>query len=428
MPVHTALRFPQRPRLGGLGRNTLLTTSGLVLRAALQAGYLIALSRWLGADGYGLFAGSVAAVILLAPLSNWGLGFVFTEHAADGTVARTSLWHSIVVQAAIKGVLFALLAIAVTHEFMLVRVTLVDLVLLALAELLALPMAQMASQVQVALRRGGAAALTTCLVPAFRLAGAFALIASDTLPAVHAIAMTHFVGSLVGAAAALLITSRALAHNDAKEMRLPPGWRALLRDGAPYAFGALAAGAYLEIDKVLILQLVGADAAGAYTAAFRVVMVFALPITALLNNVLPRLFVAERTGQGARLLNMATTVSVGYALVGAALALMAAPWVPLLFGPGYEPSSRYMAMLAAWLPLFALHLCGATALVAAGGKAARLIVEAGGLMLVIALNLVMLPRMGASGAAASLLAAELVMSLACWVLLARARRAASIRP
>src|SRR3546814_17242400 len=59
-------------RIGRLGQNTLLGTGGLAIRALIQAGYLLVLSRWLGASGYGLFAGSVAVAILGAPLAGWG--------------------------------------------------------------------------------------------------------------------------------------------------------------------------------------------------------------------------------------------------------------------------------------------------------------------------------------------------------------------
>lgn len=47
-------------RLGRLGKSTILSSAGLGIRALIQAAYLLLISRWLGAEGYGLFAGIVA--------------------------------------------------------------------------------------------------------------------------------------------------------------------------------------------------------------------------------------------------------------------------------------------------------------------------------------------------------------------------------
>jgi O-antigen/teichoic acid export membrane protein len=412
-----------RVRLGGLGRNTLSTTFGLVLRAGLQAAYLVVLSRWLGAEGYGLFAGSVAAAILLAPLSNWGMGYVFTERLEHAPTQRGALWRAVLRQAVSNGLLLVVLAVAASVAFLSVRVSIADMLLLALAELLAVPLVHVATQALLALNRSGLAATITCVVPALRLAGALALLASDVTSSVHAIAITHCLGSIAGTALALLLAGRIAGR------RAPghavPGWRALFHDGAPYAASALAGGAYFEVDKVLILQLLGAGVAGPYTAAFRVVLVLVLPVTALLGNALPRLFAAERLGKGTALLKRVVVAALGYGALAALGALAVSPLLPLLFGPGYADSARYMAGLSAWVPLFALHLCGATALVAAGRKRMRLAVESAGLALVVLLNLLLLPRFGAVGAIAALLSAEMAMAGACWWLLARHHRVAA---
>lgn len=407
-------------RIGGLGRNTLLTSSGLVLRAALQGVYLLVLSRWLGAEGYGLFAGSIAAAVLLAPLSGWGMGYVFTERAVRADVRHRVLWRAVASHAAVSGLLFTGVAIAASQLLMTVRLPLADMALLALAELLALPLAQVSTTALLALDRGGLAALATSLVPALRVVGVLLLVASGEHGSVHLLALSHCLGSIVGAVMLLVLTGRATrcAHAGSAS---PPGWRVLARAGAPYAASALASNAYFEIDKVLILQLLGAGVAGAYTAAFRVVVVFILPVMALLGNALPRMFAAERAGQPRPLQWRVTLVAVGYAVGAALLLLVLAPLVPWLFGSGFDASARYVTLLAAWVPLYALHMCGATALVAAGGKLLRVLVEGGGLALVVALNLLLLPRLGAAGAATSLLAVEIVMALACWSLLARAR-------
>src|SRR3546814_6714540 len=82
-------------RIGRLGQNTLLGTGGLAIRALIQAGYLLVLSRWLGASGYGLFAGSVAVAILGAPLAGWGGALLLTRHIAGNRAGSRGIWATV---------------------------------------------------------------------------------------------------------------------------------------------------------------------------------------------------------------------------------------------------------------------------------------------------------------------------------------------
>lgn len=422
------IRLPQRLPFGGLVRGTLLTTSGLVARAGLQAAYLIVVSRWLGAESYGLFAGSVAAAILLMPLSGWGMGYVFTERASHSPGSHARLWSQVVSQGLLGGVLVAIAMVAIAGSAMAVRVDLGDMALLAIAELVALPLAQIASMALVALHRSDLAAMATCAVPAARLTGALGLVVMGWQSSVHSLVLSHCLASVL--ATALVMTwTRSVVHRHAaidSAADIAPERRQLLKEGATYAAGAMASLTYIEVDKVLVLQLLGASVAGTYTAAFRVVSVLVLPITALVGNALPRLFAAERVGHGSSLSRRIAVAAIGYSLIAALLALLAAPLMPWVFGAEYRGSSHFVWLLAAWVPLAALHLSGATALVAAGGKTARLFVEATGLALVVLLNLLLLRRLGADGAIAALLAGESVMALACWLSLGHYRRRRSV--
>lgn len=412
-------------RIGGLARNTLLSSSGLVMRAGLQAVYLILLSRWLGAGGYGLFAGTVAAAMLLAPLSGWGMGYVFTERLAGGVVNPAAVWRAVTHHAIVSGLLFALIAVTATQMLLPMRVSLIDMALLALAEVFAMPLAQVSTLALLALDRGGQAALAPSLIPAMRVVGVSLLIAGGASGSIHLLALTHCVGSLLGAALLIAMAEHATRQGRAEaDDKLRQDELGLVRAGAPYAASSLTSGAYFEVDKVLILQLLGTAIAGVYTAAFRVVAVFILPVMALLAVALPRMFVAERAGDPIPLLRQVTFAALIYAVLGALLLVLLSPLVPWLFGVGFEASTQYVVLLSGWVPLYALHMCGANALVAAGGKLPRLAVEGAGLMLIIALNLLLLPRLGVVGSAASLLSGEMVMALACWSLLARVRRAA----
>src|SRR3546814_4786230 len=76
-------------------------------------------------------------------------------------------------------------------------------------------------------------------------------------------------------------------------------------------------------------------------------------------------------------------------------------------------------MLSPWLLLFALHQALATRLTASDRQSSRVFIEGTGLLLVVVLNILLLPRFGPAGAVAGLLTAEACMVLGCWLFLVR---------
>src|SRR3546814_3563945 len=96
--------------------------------------------------------------------------------------------------------------------------------------------------------------------------------------------------------------------------------------------------------------------------------------------------------------------------------------VPALFGPGYESTASIVTMLSPWLLLFALHQALATRLTASDRQSSRVFIEGTGLLLVVVLNILLLPRFGPAGAVAGLLTAEACMVLGCWLFLVRSEK------
>lgn len=405
--------------IGRLGRNAILSTVGLGVRAVIQAGYLLVLSHWMGAKGYGLFAGSVSAAILISPLSGWGVAVVLTQRVARDRSESRAAWATAVLQVlvsgtALIGVLMAGAAVLFTD-----RLDFGSMLLLGVAELVALPLAQAATSLCLALDRGAAAALSMCLVPICRLLTVVCGLLVGIDGSASHVSWLHFGGSIIGALIAYVLVV-GVDGSPRWSLRLP--MRAVAQDGTRYAVGAVVSTSYLEVDKVLLLQVLGATVAGTYTAAFRVMSVFALPVAALISAALPRLFAQHGTRAGGRTLKIITLSGVGYALVATLVAVVISPWMPQIFGASFSASSHYLLMLAPWTVLYALHQAGATGLTAFNCQMWRIGVETAGFVLVVVLNLALYPSVGASGAAWALLLAEVFMASCCWWVLRRASR------
>jgi O-antigen/teichoic acid export membrane protein len=404
---------------GRLGHNTVLFASAMGVRAVIQAAYLILLSRWMGPEDYGYFAGSVAAAVILSPLAGWGVSFLVASRVGRDRSSMGSLWATALVQIGFSGLVLVGLVMLASAGWLDQRVSTEAMLMLAVAELVALPVANVAAGLALAADKSVVAAVATSLVPACRLVSALLLVLAGSQSAPDHIAGMHLLGSAVGAMAACALMVRIGARPE-WGTRLPLIGSAGV--GMSHALATLVGVSYLEIDKVILLQLVDAATAGAYTVAFRAVALLGLPVTALVATSMPRLL-AAREGDNKTALHRAISRSVAsYALVAIAAALLVAPLLPLVFGAVYADASGYMLALAPWIGFFALHQGLGLRLTTSGWQDARLLIESMGLLLLLPLNLCWIPQLGAFGAVLSLLAAEAAMILAfAWVVARKLR-------
>ena len=396
-------------RPGRLGQNTLLGTAGLSTRAVIQAAYLLIVSRWLGAEGYGLFAGSAALIILGAPLANWGSGLLLTRYIAQDRGSSRAMWATALVQTGVIGGLLVIIVLMISALLLQQGLSLTPMLLLALSELLLLPAAHAATSQCYALERGIASAVVMCLVPLGRTLAMLGFIAIGIAGTPDHAATAHFIGSLLGLVAVIAV----VANTDGL-----PAWRSRLplrdafRQGSAYAVSNVASNSYQEVDKILILQMLGAAVVGPYTVAFRVASIFLMPVTALIGASLPRLMArAKSSDERTRTYRAMLLSAVGYGVLAGAGIMIAAPWVPRVFGSDYALATHYLALLALWPALFALRNCLATHLTANHRQAIRSCVEIMGLGVVVLLNFLLLPRMGVEVAVLSLLVTEILMAV-----------------
>lgn len=398
-------------RLGVLGKSTLLGTLSLGARAAIQAAYLLIVSRWLGAEGYGLFAGSVALVILGTPLANWGSTLLLTRHIAQDRNRSRAMWATALVQTGVVGGLLVLGFLTISALFLQQRLPLTPMLLLALSELILLPASHAATSQCYALERSTASAVSICFVPLGRILAMIGLVGSGLVGTPEHAAAAHFIGSVLGLTAAIALVARVDGLPEWRS-RLP--FRDATKQGTAYAVSNAAGASYQEIDKILMLQLLGAAAVGPYTVAFRVASIFVLPISALISATLPRLMTLHESGDKARTYRIALFVALGYGVFASMAMLIVAPVAPHLFGLGYEEATYYLLLLAPWPVLFALRQCLATRLTASSHHLLRSAAETTGLALVTVLNIILLPPIGTAASVFSLLATEVVISMILW--------------
>jgi len=166
---------------------------------------------------------------------------------------------------------------------------------------------------------------------------------------------------------------------------------------------------YLRADTLLLQWIKGAYLVGLYGAAIRFKEAFAIALAAIMRATFPEMARAYREGYKhlrSLCIRMMVVLSCGFVPVGGALALFAPRIIGKIFGAGYleaTPALRLLMLSTALIylnnPLFFMII--------AGGRQKELVrFFAGGVVLNVVLNLILIPGFGIVGAACASLATE----------------------
>lgn len=398
MPFEPAARRVLRWRPGGLARDGARIFLGLGLRAAAQAALVLLLARWLGAAGYGAFVAALAVASFFTPVAGMGTAAVIVR---DGSADRAHLF-ALRRQAlrlwAITSVIGVGLAAVAMHWSLPAAVSPGALVALAVGEVAVGSLVELLARFEQAQHRALRFGLLMAGLPLARLlALAVLLLLATPLPAAW---MTAYgVSSVLYAAALATVQSTSL--RPATRQPTPPLVH-LVREGAPFAAGALAARLQTEFNKPVLAHLSYADAGG-FSVAQRLVDLVTLPLAALQEALWPRVFAADDPRSRIRRSGAAL---LGAALLGAVVLLVLAPLLPRVLGADYAPAAHALAALAL-LPALQLARNLGNAWMMSHGKshallAVYLVVAAVGVLL----TLLWVPRYGLIGAVWAVYASE----------------------
>lgn len=396
-------------RPGKLGKNTILGSLGLGFRAIIQAAYLVLISRWLGAEGYGWFSGAIALVILGSPLASWGTTYLIPRHIARDRSCSRAMWATALVQIGIIGSLLSLGMLLISMALPAQPMPLIIFLLLAAAELVFLPATHAATSYFYALEHGVASALSMCLIPLSRVLAAFGLMIFGVQGTPENAVIGHLAGSMIGLAFAFILVLRLDGWPDwSHRLKF---WQAT-RQGTNYALSNAAGISYQEIDKVLMLQILGASAVGSYTVAFRVSSIFVLPISALIGAFLPRLMLMnEKKESMTQTFRAMLITALGYGILAGLFMFLTNPLIPILFGSEYSGATETFILLAVWPFVFALRQTLSAWFTANNTQNIRTAIDITGIAVIIILNSMTLTWLKNTDAAAiSLIMTELILS------------------
>ncbi len=356
------------------------------------------LARYLGPHAFGQFSYALALVALFGALSTLGLDRILVRDLVGVSAARHELIGSALVLRLFGS------AVAMSAAVLCVRVlrpddvTTQQIVVVVAAGMFvqALDVLELWFQSRLESR------YTVVAKGAAFLAATAAKIALILIGApVIAFAWASLLEVLL-AAGGLVVAYRISGESFARWRASASGALALLKPALPLVFSGIAVSVYMKIDQIMLGEMLGDKAVGAYSAAVHLceatyfvagVMVVSLfPVIVSSRATNEQLFLARMQ----RLFDLMVIVGIGLALP---LSLFSSSIIQILYGDAYSAASGVLAIYA-WAAIFVfLGVASSSYLLAENLTIVSLYRTTLGAVTNVVLNLLLIPRFGIAGAA-----------------------------
>lgn len=400
-----------------MARNTLSMILGMGARTVGQGLVFVIVARILGAEGYGAYAAVLALAAALGGFAGLGVQVVMMREVARDSSCFGRAWGRVLAAIAtslpLLWILYALLCWVALPR----GIDLGVIALIGISELVFAPLILAAIQAYQGHDRIGRASRLVFAPVLPRLGGALILLLLyQVLPNPELLTVwsaLYAMASFLAMVYALHLVGRELGR------AITPGWQELrnaMSEGLAFAFGGAALKLYADVDKTLIARLASLEAAGTYSAGYRITDLAMVPLYALLTSATSRFFKVGEGGvqaairYGWRLAPLPLLYSAG---IGLGLYLSAG-MLPVVLGEGYRDAVPALQWLA-WLPLIALpRLLLQSLLVGADRQRAVVLIIGGGAISNVVCNLLFIPDWGWRGAVFSTYVVEIGMAWTLW--------------
>lgn len=300
---------------------------------------VLALAKYLGAQGYGQFVAILAVATIFIPLAGLGLHGVLLRNGAAHPSKLPALLKAILVRWSYGAVLFSLIGVATTLIVLPRTASFFILILIVTAEVISTSLVEILGRAQQALHRityYGAISTGLALVRLLALGFCLGLVTFDLDHWLFAYAFT----SLAYAFLILLWTIKSFKLKTEVCITPPP-----LSEGVPYAFGALSFRIQAEVNKP-ILSRIDFGAVGGLNIAQRMIDLANLPLIALQEALVSRIFASK---EYLHRLMLSAVFLTSLALLGGVLITLIAPSLLNYLGDDYA-SAVHTVLWLAWLP------------------------------------------------------------------------------
>ena len=389
----------EEPVFGSFLSGVVLTLGTRLLMLAGVFGSGVIVARWLGADGFGIYAVLNVTVALALQVGSAGLPSANTYFLARERTALGPIWVNSVVFAFVVGSLLAIVVLMLAwlrpSLFAGVSISLLTLAAVSIPfQLLFI----LGLNVLLAIDRIRQLNLFDALLPAWVLLNAvvvlivlreelFGLVSFNTFAA---IALGFLVALYVRREGSRQRPSRKAQH----QLKL---LKAMLRYGVKFYISILAGAIILRADLLIVNRFRGAAEAGVYAVASQFSFLLLMLPGVIATLLFPRLAaLRDETGEFAvQVTRHTTVVMLLMCLAAAALAFV----LPLIYGAGFNDATVQLLILLPGIFLMGLESVLVQHFTGTGLPATIPVFWVITVAFNIGLNLLLVPTFGARGAA-----------------------------
>lgn len=394
---------------GPIARGTIRATFVLGLYLLVQAGTLLLVARMLGPPQFGAFAGVASLAVLLGTVSTFGTHIVLLSEVAKEPSRRDHvLAYAIPTILLCGGVLLVIYLAVCTLVLRVTEISWTVLLAIGITEIWLQALFRLAVSEHQGLGRIARSQLLKTLPMVLRLAAAAGVFIVHPMNSLLAYGYAYPVASLL----ALLLAVRTFpsAWPTLRRWRLPE--TSELCSNAGYAALSITASGPGELDKTVAVKLLPLSAAGLYAVGTRIIAATMLPVSAMTESALPRLFREgsehpERTG---RLLLWIFSATLIYSLAIAVVLWLAAPLLEWIFGAKYHGLDHAVRWLCVALPGMALRMSVGNVLMALGRPWVRVGFEIVGVAVLMIAAVFLTTGFGVTGMSLALACSEWSMT------------------
>nr|WP_281497175.1 oligosaccharide flippase family protein [Ornithinimicrobium sp. F0845] len=403
-----------------MSRNTAALGVGYLLRTPVLLVYFVLATRSLGVEAYGVLAAVMAVCAITGPLASLGTTTLLVKHAAqDRDSARD--WFGAGLSVSVLGsVVLGTVVMLVAPVLLPPGTPMVALALLLAGELILARVIDLSGFVFVATERMHLKTVIQLGYPLVRLAAVIVLVVGPWPVTLTGWALAAVLGTGLWAAVSFILARSAIGR---------PRWSLQIflrewRQGLLFATDLGLTNVHNDADKIVLARLAGPEAAGVYTAAYRLIDAAYTPVRALLGAAFPRMFRHGASGPAALspFLRRLSKYTLGYCLLAVPAVILLAPFVPPVLGEGFADVTPVLIALAGLVLLRTLRALPADALTGAGYQGRRTTAQLAVSVVNVVALLVLVPHFGIWGAVGSSLGAEALFAVVLWILWARTRR------
>ncbi len=380
-----------------MARNSLWMILGYGLRLVIQALYFVEIARSLGVRNYGAFVGVVALVGIVYPFGSLGSGNLLVKNVARDPSLFSVCWGRALAITLTFGIFLTSLVVILSRFALPAEIPWTLVAMVAISDVIGLNLITQASQAFQAFERLNWTAIINVLLSGGRLAGAMVLIVLRPHPSAPQWGYVYLGCTAAVTVVALTLVRTLLASPTFVWKHI----RSDLREGFYFSASQTSQTIYNDIDKTMLSRLDTLASAGVYAAAYRLIDVSFVPISAALWSAYPNFFRAGARGISASLayakplMRRATIYSASMFI----LLLVSSGLVPLVLGAEYTETAAALRWLAILPVLKSLHYFFSDTLTSSGHQFVRTAIQGGVAFLNIVINLWIIPAYSWKGAA-----------------------------